>query len=73
MTECSRTNKPCNKGSVMIEAYNTLKGKLDIAELILKTLNIKYQIKIPKTHTSNLKNSLFRKSLNQVQDELIDY
>ena len=53
--------------------HHNFKEKLNIAELILKTLDIKYQITTPKTHTSNLKNSLFRKSLSQVQDKLTNF
>ncbi|MFX0004702.1 MAG: hypothetical protein ACFE9C_16445 [Candidatus Hodarchaeota archaeon] len=53
-----------------IEMYRDFKEKLNIAELVLKTLGIKYQIITPTTHTSNLKNSLLRKSLAQIQDEL---
>jgi hypothetical protein len=73
MKDSNRANQPCNESSVVIEAHHNLKEKLDIAELILKTLNIKYQIKTPKTCASNLKNSLFRKSLNQVQDKFVNY
>jgi len=45
MKDSNRANQPCNESSVVIEAHHNLKEKLDIAELILKTLNIKYQIK----------------------------
>ena len=71
MTEYNYTNNPSNETNITIESHHNLKEKLKIAELILKTLAIKYHIKNPKTCISGLKNTLFRKSLNQVQEELI--
>ncbi|MFX1420265.1 MAG: hypothetical protein ACFE9N_15230 [Promethearchaeota archaeon] len=71
MTGSSCQNKACKADDSIIEINNNFNEKLNIAELVLKTLDIKYQIRTSKTCTSNLKDFLFRKSLNQVQEELI--
>ncbi|KKK45885.1 hypothetical protein LCGC14_0679270 [marine sediment metagenome] len=46
-----------------IEMFSNIKDKLEVAELVLKTLKIKYEIVPPKTHTSNLLKSLYEKPL----------
>ena len=46
-----------------IEMFSNIKAKLEVAELILKTLKIKYEIVPPKTHTSNLLKELYEKPL----------
>lgn len=42
----------------VVEMFPILKGKLEIAEIVLKTLNIRYKIVTPKTHTTKLWKSL---------------
>ena len=46
-----------------IEMFSNLKAKLEVAELVLKTLKIEYEIVAPKTHTSNLLKLLYEKPL----------
>ena len=46
-----------------IEMFSNLKAKLEVAELVLKTLKIEYEIVPPKTHTSNLLKLLYEKPL----------
>jgi len=56
----------CNKPEFIIEMHSNIKLKLEIAELVLKVLRIKYKIVTPKSHTYRL----YSKSLSQVQDSL---
>jgi hypothetical protein len=71
MTKYPSSVKNSNKNNILIEMHHNFRNKLNIAEIFLKTLGIQYHIKTPKTHNSKLKKSLIRKSLSQVQEELI--
>ncbi|MHA1986253.1 MAG: hypothetical protein ACW98D_06415 [Promethearchaeota archaeon] len=53
-----------------IEIISNIKAKLEVAELVLKALNIKYDIIPPKTHTSRLRRLLHKAPLDQVNDVL---
>lgn len=53
-----------------IEMYSSSKPKLDVAEMVLKTLNIKYKILLSKTLTSRLKRLMFEIQLASVHDIL---
>ena len=53
-----------------IEMFSSIKAKLEVAELVLKTLKIEYEIVTPKTHTSKLRKLKYETSLNQVNDIL---
>ncbi|KKM00465.1 hypothetical protein LCGC14_1804240 [marine sediment metagenome] len=46
-----------------IEMFSNIKAKLEVAELVLKTLKINYEIVPPKTHTSNLLKIINKKPL----------
>jgi hypothetical protein len=65
-------NNVLNEGAFKIEINQNFKEKLNIAELVLKTLGIPYQIQASKTHTTGLLKSLLRKSLGEINDELSD-
>jgi hypothetical protein len=66
------TNNVLNKEDYKIDISQNFKEKLNIAELVLKTLGIQYQVQAPKTHTIGLLKSLLRKSLGEINDELSD-
>jgi hypothetical protein len=51
--------------------FSTIKAKLDVAEMILKTLNIEYKVVPPETHTSRLKRTMFQQPLSTIHDMLI--
>jgi len=53
-----------------IEIFSIIKAKLEVAELVLKTLKIEYEIVPPKTHTSKLRRLMYETSLGQVNDIL---
>ena len=53
-----------------IEMFSNIKAKLEVAELVLKALNIKYDIIPPKTHTSRLRRLLYETPVDQVNDIL---
>ena len=53
-----------------IEMFSNIKAKLEVAELVLKALNIKYDIIPPKTHTSRLRGLLYETPEDQVNDIL---
>jgi len=53
-----------------IEMFSSIKAKLEVAELILKTLKIEYEIVRPKTHTSKLWRLIYKTPLDQVNDTL---
>ncbi|MFX0040117.1 MAG: hypothetical protein ACFFCY_13215 [Promethearchaeota archaeon] len=73
MTKNSSINRTINNNGFIIEMYQDFKEKLDIAELVLKTLGIEYHITTYKTQASNLRTSLLRKSLAQIHDELTNF
>jgi len=53
-----------------IEIFSIIKEKLEVAELVLKTLKIEYEIVPPKTHTSKFRRLMYETSLGQVNDIL---
>ena len=53
-----------------IEMFSSIKAKLEVAELVLKTLKIEYEIVPPKTHTSKLWRLKYETPLDQVNDIL---
>ena len=53
-----------------IEMFSSIKAKLEVAELVLKTLKIEYEIVPPKTHTSKLWRLMYETPLDQVNDIL---
>jgi len=53
-----------------IEIFSSIKAKLEVAELVLKTLKIEYEIVPPKTHTSRLWRLMYETPLDQVNDIL---
>lgn len=53
-----------------IDIFSSNKVKLEVAEIVLKTLDIEYNIVPPKTHTSRLKRLMFEKPLADVHDIL---
>jgi hypothetical protein len=71
MIENRTIHNKLEENAFMVEIANSNKEKLSIAETVLKTLGIRYQIKAAKTHNPRLKNSLCRKTLGEINDELI--
>ncbi|MFX0005283.1 MAG: hypothetical protein ACFFA7_08310 [Promethearchaeota archaeon] len=67
------SNNVLNKDDYKIEISHNSKEKLNVAELVLKTLGIQYHVQAPKTHTTGLLKSLLRKSLGEINDELTDF
>ena len=53
-----------------IEMFSNIKAKLEVAEIILKTLKIDYEIVTPKTHTTKLWRLKYETPLDQVNDIL---
>ena len=53
-----------------IELSSNIKGRLEVAEVVLKTLKIDYEIIPSKTYTSRLKSLMYEKPLAQVNDIL---
>jgi len=53
-----------------IEMFSNIKARLEVAELVLKTLKIEYVIVPPKTHTSKLRRLMYETQLDQVNDIL---
>ena len=53
-----------------IEMLSSIKAKFDVAEMVLKTLNIEYKIVPSKTHTSRLKRLMFEEPLTSIHDLL---
>ncbi len=72
MLKTHTINNVLKEDNYIIEMHHNFKEKLIIAETVLKTLGIKYQIKAPKTHTTSLLQSLLRKSLGEINDDLAD-
>jgi hypothetical protein len=53
-----------------IEMTSNIKARLEVAEMILKTLKIDYEIIPSKNHPSKLKRLMYEKTLSQVHDIL---
>jgi len=49
-----------------IEMFSNIKAKLEVAEIVLNTLKIEYEIVPPKTHTSKLWRLMYETPLDQV-------
>jgi len=59
-----------NDSTHRIEMFSSIKAKLDVAEMILKTLKIEYKIVPPETHTSRLKGLMHHQPLTNIHDIL---
>ena len=53
-----------------IEMFSCIKAKLEVAEIVLKSLKIEYEIVPSKTHTSKLWRLMYETPLDQVNDIL---
>ncbi|MHA2007615.1 MAG: hypothetical protein ACXABO_10140 [Promethearchaeota archaeon] len=56
-----------------IEMCSSNKAKLEVVELVLKTLKIRYDILPSIPHTSKINKLIFEESLAQVQDNLVSF
>ena len=53
-----------------IEMFSCIKAKLEVAEIVLKSLKIEYEIVPSKTHTSKLWRLKYETPLDQINDIL---